>query len=222
MQQTRFPGIFEEKIRGKRALFTESYAPGTNVYGESILKIKNKEYRQWDHTRSKLAAAMLKGVKEIGIKPEAKVLYLGAASGTTVSHVSDIVGKQGFVYALDFAYRVVRDLYFVSLNRDNIAPMFFDASFPESYASVVDKVDVLYMDIAQRNQVDIFMKNLTFYLKKRGVGFLCVKARSIDVSRNPRAIYAEVKKQLETQVKVLECAELEPYEKDHCVFIVKK
>ena len=40
--------------------------------------------------RSKLAAAILGGVENIWMKPGSKVLYLGAASGTTVSHVSDI------------------------------------------------------------------------------------------------------------------------------------
>lgn len=50
------------------------------------------EYRAWNPFRSKLAAAILGGIDQIHIKPGAKVLYLGAASGTTVSHVSDIVG----------------------------------------------------------------------------------------------------------------------------------
>lgn len=50
------------------------------------------EYRAWNPFRSKLAAAILGGVDKIHMGPGKKVLYLGAASGTTVSHVSDIVG----------------------------------------------------------------------------------------------------------------------------------
>lgn len=50
------------------------------------------EYRAWNPFRSKLAASIVGGVGDIHIKPGSKVLYLGAASGTTVSHVSDIVG----------------------------------------------------------------------------------------------------------------------------------
>ena len=51
------------------------------------------------------AAAVIAGVDNIHIKPGAKVLYLGAASGTSVSHVSDIVGPQGAVYAVEFSHR---------------------------------------------------------------------------------------------------------------------
>ncbi len=222
MNKTKFPGIFEEKIRGKTQLYTENLVPGNKVYGEELIKAGKTEYRSWDPTRSKLAAAILKGIKETGLRNGSKVLYLGAASGTTASHVSDIVGKEGFVYALDFAYRVVRDLYFVALKRENMAPMLFDASFPDSYSHIVDKVDVVYMDIAQRNQLEIFLKNIRMYLKKGGTGLLFLKARSIDVSKNPRQIYAEVKKELEKHIKVVEWKELDPYEKDHCVFVVKK
>ena len=38
------------------------------------------------------------------------MLYLGAASGTTVSHVSDVVGPEGMVYAVEFSHRPGRDL----------------------------------------------------------------------------------------------------------------
>ena len=50
------------------------------------------EYRAWNPFRSKLAAAIVGGIEHIHMKPGSKVLYLGAASGTTVSHVSDLVG----------------------------------------------------------------------------------------------------------------------------------
>jgi fibrillarin-like rRNA methylase len=50
------------------------------------------EYRVWNPFRSKLAAAIVGGIENLWIAPGNKVLYLGAASGTSVSHVSDIVG----------------------------------------------------------------------------------------------------------------------------------
>ncbi len=71
---------------------------GESVYGEKRVSIESGEvgekieYRVWNPFRSKLAAAILGGIDQIHIKPGSKVLYLGAASGTTVSHVSDIVG----------------------------------------------------------------------------------------------------------------------------------
>lgn len=222
MNKTKFQGVYQEKSNGKITLFTKNLVPGIKVYGENIVYVNGVEYRHWEPTRSKLAAAILKGIKEIGIAPNSRVLYLGAASGTTASHISDIVGNEGFVYALDFAYRVMRDLYFVTLQRKNMAPLFYDAAFPELYSHIVDKVDVIYMDIAQKNQLDIFLNNVTIYLKKGGLGLFFVKARSIDVVKNPKQIYADIKKELEKSVKIIDFKELDPYEKDHCVFVIKK
>ena len=70
---------------------------GESVYGEKKVSIDGDggekiEYRVWNPFRSKLAAAILGGIDNIHMRPGSKVLYLGAASGTTVSHVSDIVG----------------------------------------------------------------------------------------------------------------------------------
>ena len=70
---------------------TKNLTPGISVYGEELIK-EDDEYRVWNPFRSKLAAAILGGVDQIHMQPGSKVLYLGAASGTTVSHVADIVG----------------------------------------------------------------------------------------------------------------------------------
>ena len=59
-----------------------------------ILRI---EYRVWNPFRSKLGAGIVGGIGACPVKPGAKVLYLGGASGTTVSHVSDMVGPEGGV-----------------------------------------------------------------------------------------------------------------------------
>ncbi|TRZ06205.1 hypothetical protein HGM15179_020902 [Zosterops borbonicus] len=84
--------------RGREdALVTRNLVPGESVYGEKRISVEDGdtsvEYRAWNPFRSKLAAAILGGIDQIHIRPGAKVLYLGAASGTTVSHVSDIVGQ---------------------------------------------------------------------------------------------------------------------------------
>jgi len=94
---------------------TRSFVPGESVYNEKRVSVTDKdnnkiEYRVWNPYRSKLAATIIGGVEDIYIKPGSKVLYLGAASGTTVSHVSDIVGKEGIVYAVEFSHRSGRDL----------------------------------------------------------------------------------------------------------------
>jgi len=218
IQKTKIFEVYEDK-RGR--LCTVNLTPGKRVYDERLVKDEGIEYRTWDAKKSKLAAMILKGSPNAGIRKNDVVLYLGAASGTTVSHVSDIVGKDGFIFALDFAPRVVRDLVFVALDRKNVAPLLADANRPESFAGRVSQVDVVYQDIAQKNQLDIFLKNIHFFLKKGGYALLAVKARSIDVARKPKAIFNEIKQKLEKEVTIIDYRTLEPFELDHCMFICK-
>lgn len=214
----RLQGVFQYK--GK--LCTLNLAPGLRVYDEDLVRPGGQEYRLWDPAKSKLCAAIIKGTSQIGIKPGSTVLYLGASTGTTVSHVSDIVGKQGFVFALDFAPRVVRNLVLMAETRPNIAPILGDAHLPETYASLVLACDVVYQDVAQRDQVAVFLKNVKRYLKKGGFAILCVKARSVDVTKNPSQIYEEVWKQLESQLTIVDSKKLDPFQKDHMLFVCKR
>jgi len=222
MNKTRLQGVFEEANKRYRNLFTKNLTPGFRVYDEVLIKEGGIEYRSWNPKKSKLAAAILKGASQIGIKEGDVVLYLGAASGTTVSHVSDIVEEKGFVFALDFAPRVLRDLVFVCEKRKNIAPILSNANKPESYIGNLCTVDTVYQDVAQRNQEEIFLKNCDLYLKKNGFGLLAVKARSVDVSKNPKKIFNEIRKKIEEKMVVVDYRELEPFQKDHCMFICKK
>ena len=201
MKPTKFPGVFEYQKGRMSALFTLNLVPGKKVYDEFLSREGKNEFREWNPTRSKLSAAILKGIREIGIKEKDVVLYLGAAYGTTVSHVSDIVGEKGFVFALDFAPRVMRSLVFLCEDRKNIAPMLYDANKPEEYKDRITKeVDVVYMDIAQRNQAEIFLKNVDMFLKKGGYCLLAVKARSVNVVEDPRRIFEDVKRKLENKL----------------------
>lgn len=213
--------ILFEVYKEKSRLYTVNLSPGRRVYGENLVK-EGKEYREWDPKRSKLAAYILKGAKNIGLRKDDVVLYLGAASGTTASHVSDIVGKGGFVFALDFAPRVVRELFYLCEERTNMAPLLADALKPMTYAHRVSGVDFIYQDIAQRDQVKIFLKNWRLFLKKGGFGMLALKSRSIDVAKNPKQIYKEVLQELEKEVTVADYRLLDPYEKDHAMFLCKK
>ena len=180
------------------------------------------EYREWNPRKSKLAAAILKGVSLVGIMPGKSVLYLGCSTGTTCSHVSDILGETGFLFGVDLAPRVMREFVFLSQKRANMAPVMADSNHPELYDKYLDSADVVFQDISQRNQVEIFVKNCLKFLKKDGTALLAVKARSIDVTKNPKDIYHQVRGQLEKQLKVVDYKLLDPYEKDHCIFVVKK
>ncbi len=218
MKQTRLQGIYEDK----GWLFTKNLVPGVCIYGERLLKRDGHEFRQWDPKRSKLGAALKKGVSQIGIKPASTVLYLGCSTGTTVSHVSDIVGKDGRVYALDVAPRVLREMAFVSQRRNNIISIYASASNPLSYSQFLEQVDVVFMDIAQPNQVEIFLKNCEAYLKDTGFGLLALKSRSIDITKKPKVIFAESKIHIETKMKIVDQRTLDPFELDHAFYVCKK
>jgi len=209
-------------IKMPRMLLTKNLVPGKKVYDEFIEYVQGVEYRVWNPKKSKLGAAIVKGLDNFHMDEGSVVLYLGASSGTTCSHVSDIVGKTGFVFALDFAPRVVRDLVYVCESRKNMAPLLADASNPESYQGFVTEADVIFQDIAQKNQSEIFLKNINYFLKKDGFAMLAVKARCIDVSKRPAVVFETVRKELEKEVRVLKQISLEPFERDHCLFVVQK
>lgn len=221
VKDTKFPGVYEERRGRMNILLTRNLVPGRTVYSERLIRDGSTEYREWDPMKSKLASSILKGISQTGLKPGHKVLYLGASTGTTVSHVSDIVGNEGFVFAIEFAPRVARELVYVAEERKNIAPILADANQPDSYFHRVTQVDFLYQDIAQKNQAEIFLKNMMF-LKKEGFGFLCVKSRSVDISKSPVEIYRMVRAQLEKELVVVDFRTIDPFQKDHCVFVCKK
>lgn len=200
---------------------TVNLTPGKTVYDERLFRVNKVEYRQWNPRRSKLGAAIMNKVKGIELKKDANVLYLGAASGTTISHISDIA-KEGVIYGVEIAPRPLQDLVILSERRKNIIPILADANVPEKYTNIVEKCDIVYQDIAQKNQASIFLKNLKMFLKDDGIGMLCVKARSIDVVKEPKLVFEEVEKELRKSVKIIDFKRLEPFERDHMFFVVKK
>ncbi|MCF8884733.1 MAG: fibrillarin-like rRNA/tRNA 2'-O-methyltransferase [Nitrososphaerota archaeon] len=208
---------------GEKLLATRNLAPGVQVYGEKLFKIGGVEYRAWSPFRSKLAAAIWNGVKEIYIKPGSRVLYLGAATGTTASHVSDIIGESGMLYGVDFAPRVlIQFRQNVAQHRKNVVPIYADARKPREYSSIVGQVDVIYCDVAQPEQARILIDNAKLMLKNRGHGIIAVKARSIDSVEEPEVVYRREIKTLEQEgFRILEIVNLEPYERDHVLVVVK-
>ncbi len=216
MDESRYHGVFEDR----KKLYTINQVKGRSVYGETLKNFRGTEYRQWDPTRSKLCAAMMKKVNLPTFSDKATWLYLGCSYGTTVSHVSDMVPK-GMIYALDFAPRVMRNFYFMSGERSNIAPILGDAKNVGTYEYRIPLVDILFQDVAQRAQVDIFLKNFRF-VKKGGYGILSVKARSMDVAKKPRVVFEEVRKKLQGKVEIIDYKSLAPFEADHAMFVCKK
>tara|TARA_Y100000310_G_C20610236_1_gene777627 strand:- start:560 stop:1234 length:675 start_codon:yes stop_codon:yes gene_type:complete len=215
--------LFEiyQEARGKR-IFTKSILPGVVHFEERLARDKSDEYREFDPRRSKLAAMIMKGCTNIGIRKNDIILYLGSSHGYTPSFVSDIVGKEGLIFGIDPAPRVMRDFVFLSEKRKNLVPVLASANHPEEYLERIPGVDIVYQDVAQRNQADIFIRNCQLYLKKGGYGLLAIKARSIDIKKSPKQIFVEIRNQLEKLFTVIDYKILDPFEKDHCMIIIKK
>jgi len=219
----KFPNIyFRKDSRGRVKLYTPNLTPGIKYFDEEIERFNGLEFRNWDPKRSKLAASIVKEASQIGIKEGDTILYLGASHGYTPSFVSDIIGEKGFMFALDFAPRVVRDLVFLCEKRKNMAPVMGDANQPGTYRHRVTMVDIVYQDVAQRNQAEIFLKNCDAFLKPGGFGLLAVKSRSVDITKKPKDIYAEVRQMLDRKITVVDYRILDPFEKDHAMFVCKK
>jgi len=221
----RFPEIYWVTLEdGARKLATKNLAPGKNVYGERLVRFKMMEYRLWDPYRSKFAAALLKGLETVPIQPDHKVLYLGAASGTTASHVSDIVGEGGHVYCVEFASRSIRELVNnVCAFRYNMSPILADARLPERYSTLMGKVDDIYCDIAQPEQARVLADNADLFLVDGGWVMLAIKAQSIDVTKEPSEIYErEINIMKARGFEVEGVVHLEPYDKAHVMIVAKK
>lgn len=220
----KFPEIYWVMLEGGvEKLATRNLAPGKIVYGEKLVQLKNVEYRIWNPFRSKLAAAILNGLKMVPIKPKHKILYLGAASGTTASHVSDIAGEKGHVYCIEFASRTIRELVNnVCAFRPNMSPIFADARLPERYFPLMEKVDDIYCDIAQPEQAKILADNADLFLNNGGWAMLTIKAQSIDVTKEPSEVYRQEISTLKARgFQTKEVVHLEPYDKAHAMIVAK-
>ncbi|KAJ7595947.1 Fibrillarin-domain-containing protein [Mycena floridula] len=223
LEPHRHKGIFIAKGK-EHLLVTKNLVPGESVYGEKRVSIDGgvegtkTEYRVWNPFRSKLAAGVLSGLEEIYIAPGMKVLYLGAASGTSVSHVADIVGPEGVVYAVEFSLRSGRDLIGMAKKRTNVIPIVEDARLPNKYRMLISQVDVVFADVAQPDQARIVILNADNFLKDGGHCVISMKASCIDSTAPPEACFArEVKTLQENRFKPIEQVPLEPYERDHAM-----
>ena len=214
--------FFWIKSEGVNKLATENLVEGNQVYKEKLITKKRIQYRLWEPFRSKLAAAIMNGLETFPFQNKSSVLYLGVSTGTTISHISDIVGPSGIIFGVEHASRVARDfLDRVASYRKNIIPILQDARKPKEYFSVFGKVDVVYVDIAQPDQTEIAIANCKMYLKNNGYLFLVIKTRSIDVTKPPKQIIVEEIQKIKKNFEVLQTIDLHPYDKDHAMVIAK-
>ncbi|KOS17258.1 rRNA 2'-O-methyltransferase fibrillarin [Escovopsis weberi] len=227
----RHPGVFVVRGGKEDGIATRNMVPGESVYGEKRISVDETvqnddgtttttkiEYRLWNPFRSKLCAAIAGGADDIYIRPGSRVLYLGGASGTSVSHVSDVVGPTGFVYAVEFSNRSGRDLVAMASKRPNVVPIVEDARQPQRYRMIVPMVDVIFADVAQPDQARIVGMNANWFLKVGGGVVISIKANCIDSTAPAAEVFAsEVQKMRGEGIKPKFQLTLEPFERDHCL-----
>jgi fibrillarin-like pre-rRNA processing protein len=223
-----FPGVYlvtDPKNANKKLLATANLTPGRVYYGEQTIRASSEgkalEFRLWDPFRSKLSASILRGLKTLPFAEGSACLYLGASTGTTVSHVSDIVCSSGRIFAVEMAPRVARELLEQVVRfRANIIPVIADARRPEKYPSIFGNVSIVYADIAQPDQTEIAVANCQRYLSRNGSLFLVVKASSIDALEDKgRVVSNQVKKLRDSGFEIDQEIDLEPYDKKHAMVI---
>lgn len=212
----QFPGVYEHDGQ----LLTKNLVPGYRSHSEHVIEYRGEEYRVWDPSRSKPAAGMKKGLKTFPVTPGCSVLYLGAANGNTVSFFSDIVGTEGVIYAVEISERSMRDLAALAEKRKNVVPILANAKLPSHY-DWVEQVDVVFQDVATSDQSEIMMRNMKAFLKPGGTGMLALKARSIDVVKQPKQVFDQEQKKLAQSLQVTEAVPLDPYEKDHLLLVLR-
>jgi fibrillarin-like pre-rRNA processing protein len=205
-------------VNGKAHIATINLLKGVTLYGEKLIARNGNEYRTWDPFRSKLAAAYINGL-QFDFSNVENILYLGASTGTTVSHLSDIIGYSGKIFAVESSTRVARELISnVSSKRTNVIPILEDARKPRSYFSIYDKMDLVYCDIAQPDQTNIAIDNCKIYLKEGKPMLLVIKTRSIDVTMSPKNVVSQEIKKLENHsFEIEQKMDLAPFDKDHAM-----
>ncbi|MDQ2053076.1 fibrillarin-like rRNA/tRNA 2'-O-methyltransferase [Halobellus sp. H-GB7] len=203
-------GVERRRFDGRERLATR----GDPVYGEPQ---DDEGWRAWDAGRSKLGAMLEIGM-DLGIDGGDGVLYLGAASGTTVSHVADFAGP---TYAVEFAPRPTRDLVGVAESRPNLFPLLKDAREPETYAHVVESdLDCLIQDVATRGQATVALRNREF-LAPDGRLLAAFKARSEDVLSDPAEVFDDVLAELRAGYEILETQRLDRFHDDHLAVVAE-
>ena len=216
-------GIYESaEGREQRPCYFTKALDDLRFYREYRVLWRGEEYRYWNPHRSKWGIHITRNLVRDLVRPDISILYLGAATGSSVSHLADVV-VEGSIYAVEFSAISFGRLRILGERRSQVFPLLFDASRPGSYQDLVPSVDLLYMDISQPNQFEIFKKNAELFLKESGTGLFVLKERSISISKKASVIQETVERQIpETGMVVVQKYDLLPYDKDHMCYVIRK
>jgi fibrillarin-like pre-rRNA processing protein len=194
---------------------TEGLGSPPEVYGERLVAVRSGWWRRWDPYRSKLSSALVKGFRGPLPQPGERWLYLGAATGTTASHIADLVGPDGAVYAVEMSLRPFARLLRLAERYPNLFPILGDARRPDDYAGWVPPVDGVYSDIAQADQVGIARRNAELFLRDGKPLLLVLKLASLGRGQTPEEQVARSLAELRPFRQVTPAIPLEPFHRQH-------
>ena len=219
----KFYNVYISGSQEKLKLYSKNLNIGKRVYGERLIHYNDIEYREWDPFRSKLAALVLDNPISNLFSEDMNCLYLGASSGTTVSHLSDIL-HSGVIFAVEFSERSMRQLIQNTSKRGNVIPIPGDARYPETYGRYIfTEVDLIYQDVAQPRQSKIALAHCNYYMKEGGLLVIAIKSQSIDSIKKSELIYSQEEKILENGgYEIVERIDIHKYAANHVIFIAKK
>lgn len=210
------PRLARTRVGDRTELFTETVGDLPPVYGERWVHVAGKAYRSFEPARSKVSAGVVHGWSGPLPAPGERWLYLGAATGTTASHLADLVGPNGRVYAVERSPRPFSRLLALTARWPNLLPILADARDPRSYGSLVPPVDGLYADVAQPDQVEIVRANAELFLTGPGTAVvLALKTASMGRHRTAPAHLEEAERQLARGVRRVPSVRLDPFHKGH-------
>ena len=183
----------------------------------SFLEIKYKNnWIAWNPYHSKLSAYILAKGKYWPFTRKSIVLYLGAAEGNTISYLSNLC-PDGRIIGVDISPTSMAELILLAEKKKNIIPFLGDAHFPEQYHPHVNSPDIIYQDIAQGDQLDIFIRNYKYFKPKHG--FLMLKSKSI--KGNDKEIINQYRENLESYFTTVECINISKWAKGHRAYYVQ-
>lgn len=219
----KFVNVFISGSSEKLKVYTKNLDKGNVIYGEKIILKMDEEFRLWDPYRSKLAALILRGTQKIYLERKTTCLYLGAASGTTISHISDIVSN-GLIFGVEISERSLRQLIQNTSSRKNIIPILGNALNPQEYSMLIYKpVDLIYQDVSHPDQANIAIRNANLYLKEGGKIILFIKSQSIKSTVKSKEIFQNELNTLKSaNLKVLEKINIDSYAGGHLGVILEK
>ncbi len=213
--------LWESQEGDRRAFWTEALGEPPAVYGERVIRAEAGWLRHWDPNRSKLAAALVRGLSQCLPRSGERWLYLGAATGTTASHVADLVGRSGAVYAVELSVRPFVRLLRLADRYPNLYPILADARVPEEYLALVPPVDGIYADVAQPDQVGLARRNAELFLQEGGPLLLALKTASMGRGGTPHQYAERARSELGAWREVRPTISIEPFHRQHLFLVVE-